>query len=291
MGWNYLSIPKLQRWNRWSLGMDKKFHSTLSWACNCFSMLGLKLNEISKWAPGLLLSWTELQHKHISSVPGRSFKHYLPWLINWEFPNFWCFFNHSDPGLILWLCALCHSCAWIYSRNCVNKQGGYVYVYLPLHELVKWEFVIFTVASIALRDNMLYYEHNIHFYEKEICPFQYVYLFCFWLWIHQRFCIDLLPLFRFLCTTQVCLLKVSKESKWNQWSLNIIHNFHQRALSHNLFVKTILHQLEGIPCDSYTIDRTMGRRRQIYQFKCCPNTSCHIFHDRCLSRRSKLHVC
>ena len=29
MGWNYLSIPKLQRCNRWSLGMDKLFHLTL----------------------------------------------------------------------------------------------------------------------------------------------------------------------------------------------------------------------------------------------------------------------
>ena len=27
--WNYLSIPKLQRYNRWSLGMDKYFHPIL----------------------------------------------------------------------------------------------------------------------------------------------------------------------------------------------------------------------------------------------------------------------
>ena len=48
MGWNYLSIPKLQRCNRWSLGMDKKFHLTLYQACNYLSMLGLKLNHVSK---------------------------------------------------------------------------------------------------------------------------------------------------------------------------------------------------------------------------------------------------
>ena len=30
VGWNYLSIPKLQRCNRWSLGMDKLFHPTLN---------------------------------------------------------------------------------------------------------------------------------------------------------------------------------------------------------------------------------------------------------------------
>ena len=34
MGWNYLSILKLQRCNRWSLGMDKWFHPTQYWACD-----------------------------------------------------------------------------------------------------------------------------------------------------------------------------------------------------------------------------------------------------------------
>ena len=48
MGWNYLSIPKLQRCNRWSLGMDMQFHLTLYQACNYLSMLGLKLNHVSK---------------------------------------------------------------------------------------------------------------------------------------------------------------------------------------------------------------------------------------------------
>ena len=48
MGWNYLSIPKLQRCNRWILGMDKQFHLTLYQACNYLSMLGLKLNYVSK---------------------------------------------------------------------------------------------------------------------------------------------------------------------------------------------------------------------------------------------------
>ena len=48
MGWNYLSFPKLQRLHRWSLGMDKEFHPTLNWACDYLSMLGLKLNHVSK---------------------------------------------------------------------------------------------------------------------------------------------------------------------------------------------------------------------------------------------------
>ena len=48
MGWNYLSIPKLQRCNCWSLGMDKLFHTTLYWACDYLSILGYKLNHVSK---------------------------------------------------------------------------------------------------------------------------------------------------------------------------------------------------------------------------------------------------
>ena len=43
MRWNYLSIPKLQRFHRWILGMDKLYNG-----CNYFSMLGLKLNHVSK---------------------------------------------------------------------------------------------------------------------------------------------------------------------------------------------------------------------------------------------------
>ena len=41
MGWNYVSIPKLQRCNRWSLGMHRLFHPTLYWACDYLAMLGL----------------------------------------------------------------------------------------------------------------------------------------------------------------------------------------------------------------------------------------------------------
>ena len=51
MAWNYLPILKLQRCNRWSLGMDKLFHPTLYWACDYLSMLGLKLNRVCKSGP------------------------------------------------------------------------------------------------------------------------------------------------------------------------------------------------------------------------------------------------
>ena len=51
MGWNYLSIPKLQWLHRWSLGMDKLFHPIHYNGCNYLCMLGLKLNHVSKRSP------------------------------------------------------------------------------------------------------------------------------------------------------------------------------------------------------------------------------------------------
>ena len=52
MGCNYLSLPKHQRCNRWSLEMDKWFHPTLYNGCNHLSLPGLKwihVNERDPW--------------------------------------------------------------------------------------------------------------------------------------------------------------------------------------------------------------------------------------------------
>ena len=43
MGWNYLSIPKLQWCSHWIFRIDKKNHSTFYWACYYLSVQGLKL--------------------------------------------------------------------------------------------------------------------------------------------------------------------------------------------------------------------------------------------------------
>ena len=58
MGWKYVSIPKLH--NRWSLGMDNQFHPTLYQACDGLSMLGSKLNHVSKRGPSCQLrQWND----------------------------------------------------------------------------------------------------------------------------------------------------------------------------------------------------------------------------------------
>ena len=49
MGWNCLSIYKLERCRCWSLWMDKKFHPTFYWACDYLSKLGLHFFQVSKW--------------------------------------------------------------------------------------------------------------------------------------------------------------------------------------------------------------------------------------------------
>ena len=45
MGWNYLSIHKLQRLRHISLGIHKQSHPILYNGCTCLSKLGFKLNQ------------------------------------------------------------------------------------------------------------------------------------------------------------------------------------------------------------------------------------------------------
>ena len=48
--WDEITYPLLN-FNGTSLGMNKWFHPTFYWACDYLSMLGLKLNHISKRGP------------------------------------------------------------------------------------------------------------------------------------------------------------------------------------------------------------------------------------------------
>ena len=67
MGWNHLSIPKLQRFNRWRLGTEKYFHLALCDGCNYVSLRWLKLNHISKRGPW---SWGKNSYRPANIVPG-----------------------------------------------------------------------------------------------------------------------------------------------------------------------------------------------------------------------------
>ena len=96
MGWNYLSIPKHQRCNCWSLGMDKQIHPILCNGCSYLSMLGLKLNHVSKsghrcslqellsWCPHSLVNSLQLNWRVGSSrrniYKGTQSSNKLQWL-------------------------------------------------------------------------------------------------------------------------------------------------------------------------------------------------------------------
>ena len=54
--WKYLSIPKLQRLHRWSLGMDKEFHPTFYHGCSYLSMLGLNLIHVREIGRIIIIS-------------------------------------------------------------------------------------------------------------------------------------------------------------------------------------------------------------------------------------------
>ena len=66
MGWNCLTISKLQCLHSWSLGMDKQFHLTHYNGCNYLSILGLKLIHVSKWGhwTGLCLVFNYMVFSH-----------------------------------------------------------------------------------------------------------------------------------------------------------------------------------------------------------------------------------
>ena len=71
MEWNYLSIPKLQRCSRCSLGIDNWLYPTLYWARGYLIMLGFKLNHVSKRGTWCCKVWFSIPNKNILSMEPR----------------------------------------------------------------------------------------------------------------------------------------------------------------------------------------------------------------------------
>ena len=70
---NYLSIPKLQWLQHWSLGMAKYFYPTLCDECNYLPMLGLKVIHVSKTTPrwqSNLFGFHQMHNESIIIIPG-----------------------------------------------------------------------------------------------------------------------------------------------------------------------------------------------------------------------------
>ena len=71
MEWYYISIPKLQRCNRWSLWIYKSFHPTLYRTWDYLSILRLKLIHVNKTGPSdvkimilFVTKGTFIRHSH-----------------------------------------------------------------------------------------------------------------------------------------------------------------------------------------------------------------------------------
>ena len=94
MGWNYLSIPKLQRLHRWSLGMDKLFHPIHYNVYNYLSMLGLpNCHDMCStvWIIKILITTKRMFER---------FNDHHDDVIKWKhFPRYWPFVRgiHRSP--------------------------------------------------------------------------------------------------------------------------------------------------------------------------------------------------
>ena len=100
MGWNYLSITKLQRLHRWRLVMDKYFHPTLYLGCNYIFMLGLKLIHVSKSGPW----YFRPQHQkycHLQPPVWQSSESHAIDTLRWRHNGRDCVSNHQPHDCLL----------------------------------------------------------------------------------------------------------------------------------------------------------------------------------------------
>ena len=91
MGWNYVSIRKLQQCCHWNLGMGKKFHPTLHWACDYLPIL---LDKSIHIVPSLQLP--DSMHKIV------------PWLQTKRLWKTW----FGTPSLLSWRHCNAIGCPW-----------------------------------------------------------------------------------------------------------------------------------------------------------------------------------
>ena len=78
MGWNCFFIPKLQRCNRWSLGMDKSFPAILYWAYDYLSVLVLKLTHVSKRGPRMSVKDVDKIERYLSATKHKHVQYIQP---------------------------------------------------------------------------------------------------------------------------------------------------------------------------------------------------------------------
>ena len=152
MGWNYLSISKLQRLHRWNLAVDRSFHHTIDSGCNYFSKLGLKLIHVSKRHPWklqetsrlvstvatnvLVLKVLKLQHIQYSFNTYRI----LSSLCNFFYSKYPCCLNFTLPSQLkvnieVWERKQCRLYKITYFSFKVSQPGC---IFIKTHQFDPW---------------------------------------------------------------------------------------------------------------------------------------------------------
>ena len=110
VGSNYLSIPKLQRCNRLSLGKDKQFHPILFWPCDYLAMLRFKLTHVRK----MKYSWIA---NNTTTVYGDVY------IIHWGFVTHACFSKLNQYCFRWWFAARCQAIIRTWKLTCSNLKS------------------------------------------------------------------------------------------------------------------------------------------------------------------------
>ena len=87
VGWNFLSISKLQRLHRWILRMDKLFHPTLYSGCNYLFKLGLRSIHVIKQIPRFNATINLSQHQDSGDSADEKLTNMVFWLFDISFPT------------------------------------------------------------------------------------------------------------------------------------------------------------------------------------------------------------
>ena len=132
MEWNCLSIPKLRRLHRWSLGMEKQFHSTLYWACEFLSMLGLKLkgpwNDVDNMQRMFITPFRNLKVNFIPERTGYYISQNIKDEITYPSPNF----SSEAAEIWTWISNIIpHLTGNVITNPCCNQDLSVLVTWVP----------------------------------------------------------------------------------------------------------------------------------------------------------------
>ena len=129
MGWNYLSIPKIQQLHRWSVGMGKWFHSILYNRYHYLSMLVKGATEIRIAFPCHHVIMREHNRQITISINVTIVERDKPCCFRWEYAHTFC-----PQFTFQW-----NSKVW---KPDERKNGVYqCYIYVTINSVIIYLFI------------------------------------------------------------------------------------------------------------------------------------------------------